>query len=346
MERKILALVIALIATSSFALYLHNSPGEKKSDEDSFLIWNLEKEAIKALSFSSEKLNVEIRASDDGLGKYWTVKTEKTIPKKDLENPNHRHGPIDRDITLIEDNETTQVRTKEFLLGATGKSFLDALAPLMAKAKVGRIKQDKDEFGFNTPVGRLSIRTSSQTRRYIIGKKAYGSTTRYIEDEGGQAFAVDARPFERLLSADTSFEEKVLFVRQPEELLSFRIFGESAHVFRYIGNQKKGYWVLDGEKEESLLAKNWIETKLLRVASLGFVPKTLVPKNLQILLEFEMEIGDQNRKIKGRFLKKESLMRPLYFLQSDKLRQTVKVKNSEVEDVLAALKTLGYSSRN
>ncbi len=341
MERSATILLALLVLSSALAIYVRQTKGSESTPDASVFVWKVSQDEATSFSFRNDNFQVELTPKIDDFGRFWTAQTTRKIPQTRLKQKNHKFGEVDRDTTIVVEDKELQTRIKHFVVGRKGRSFLENLLPLRAKSIISNTDGREDEFGLSENAGRFTIETDEEKRNYEIGYSGYGSKVRYIKSEGADIFALDERIYNAMLEADTKLEGNIVFAPEIDDLLSFTVKNRNRSlIMKHKRRGDSSYWTLNDDENASSPVKSWVETKLLTMTSTGFVPDALKPKQLEILLEFEMNIRDVDQKISGTFFKKNSAIRPIYFVKTDLTRGLVKMKPRQVLDLIASLRTL------
>ncbi len=274
---------------------------------------------VEGISWSSEKLQVELEVRSDTHGEYLWVDLveikEKPAPRTDpadvidgtdegaadedgpdVHGPDDGHDHGDDDAAHADPEEDEPVEEPEpemikeekrqsFMAGEAGRKLLAKLAPLTAQRLIEVTGDKAAEFGLDEPKATLTIRRRGKPERVLeIGGEAYGVKDRYVRDlESGKVYLVDDQTFKPLQYAKSRLPERELSPLDEEDITTVTVTDGASKVTLEHENRddrEAQYWALEGETESNETAEAWLD-KVFRLRSAGYVQAEDMPTGLE-----------------------------------------------------------------
>lgn len=164
--------------------------------------------------------------------------------------------------------------TETFKASSVLDRFLEDLDPLQALRRLPADRSKAERlYGFDEPLGTLTIESAGGTRTFTIGGYAYGRQHIYVRDErDGTYYVVDAGVIRPLKYADSRLRERSPLGMNEREIerISLQSDGREATLRQHnIDDPAAAYWSIVEEDdpeagEENRTAKAWVG-KLMRL---------------------------------------------------------------------------------
>jgi hypothetical protein len=311
-----------LLGASMVASYLSWTSEEGTDDDDSIVMLDAAPEQLERVTYTSEKLDVELEQRSDALGDYlWvTTREQKRVPSnkshdnpdedahEDIEAPGdepHDEGDEDEahDEGAEEEAEYTTL-VKQFKAGKAGGELLEALAPMEAQRVLQGVGSESyEDFGLVEPEATLSVtRKGKAAKEFSLGGEAYGTRDRYVLTEG-TVYLVDQDLLRPLKYATTRLPDRDLFAVERGDMARVTVSSMCSPVASDCvegsvelqqnnpQDPANASWSLAGSDQASETAEAWLD-KALALKSAGYVQDDEQPTELSQRLQLLIETKD------------------------------------------------------
>lgn len=238
--------------------------------------------------------------------------------------------------------------TETFKASSVLERFLEDLDPLQA---VRRLPADRSKaerlYGFDEPLGTLTIESSAGTRTFTIGGYAYGRQHIYVRDgRDGTYYVVDAGVIRPLKYADSRLRERSPLGMSEREIerISLQSDGRETTLRQHnIDDPAAAYWSIvekdePEEDEENRTAKAWVG-KLMRLQIAEYVGSER-PDGAELAAVVEVVPRSDSSDTLRLFERDESDGAKRFFARSAFTRRFVELQASSASSLLADLDNL------
>lgn len=295
MNRTIVAYGVALVLAYGAAYVTWKQPAESVRS-DSVVILPGKVEELEGITFTSERLELELDQQEDALGRYAWVRATPKVPEKteeaaeeaapDLADPADPHGHDAPAKAKPEPEEPS-----EFKAGKTVDAILEGLAPFVAKRALDQVDDAQlEELGLAPNPSKLVLRRKGKpAKTFLLGDAVYGGAHYYVQDpETSKVYVVDASLLRPLFTGNVSLPETMLFAAEAQEIRRFEVqSGAAKAVFEQHNpdDPQARFWTRDGQDDADAAAAAWID-KALRLRSAAYVPQGRQPAALDEAFSF------------------------------------------------------------
>lgn len=283
-------------------------------------------EDIASVTYTAEKLTVELIGQEDDRGRFlWVTTTEKKRKPKPPKSHDDDHGdehdevppldepplepgvdapdapdapeePVEPVEAVPEEPEYEDVITS-FMAGSSGDDLLADLAPFIAKRALGVVGEERyEDYGLVEPKATLVVaRDGKEARTFELGGEAYGTRDVYMLDtSNGQVYLVDKDLSRPLKSAASRMPERELLGLEMGDVLAVRI--ETANDSRELEHRnradpKAAFFAPKGVEEKDDVVEAWLD-KALALKSAGYVQAGSEPSGLETAFTVSLATGE------------------------------------------------------
>ena len=301
------AIILAgLLGVGMVASYMSWTSEDPTEETEGVVVIDTKPEQIDGISWTSEKMDVELSRRSDTVGDYIWVKTveriEKEVPLEltvDLEAPELPEGEAPP-----EPETRTEITTivREFKAGDTAQELIESFAPLMASRSLDVSSDKYGDFGLDAPEATLLItRSGKEPRELKIGGEAYGTRDRYALDADKATvvlldsdllrplkFAISRLPDRDLLTVETPALSQVQVSSPTREAVTLTQLNAA--------DPQKATWGYPDETEGDESAAAWMN-KALSLKAKAYVQAEEMPTGTttELTLVYTDEDGSQHQ---------------------------------------------------
>lgn len=306
MNRTVMTYLVLLLGLLG-ASYMAWTTEETGEPAEGVVLVQADAESLTGVSWTSDKLVVDIEVRSDAVGSYlWVDLTEiketpkpKDDPAEVIPDPpvdGDDHGDEDHDDAEHDDDAEGEApeepvemvreeKQQAFMAGEAGQKLIEAMAPLMAKRLLEVSGDNAAEFGLDAPEATLTIRRKGKADRVLeIGGEAYGVKDRYVRDtDSGKIYLVDDQTFKPLQYAKSRLPERNLIPTEQDDVVSVVVTGGGATAtleHKNRDDKDAEFWALAGSEDASDVAEAWLD-KVFRLRSAGYIQTADIPTGLE-----------------------------------------------------------------
>lgn len=318
----------ALLAASLGGAYWASLP-EPQGDEEKISVFSIEPKAVAEVTFRGKDVEAVMSRRDDGRYQIQHTKTETPPPLPP--------DPTKKGETLPA--PAPKVTSEKFLGNEKTDEFLKELNPLYA-SRVFSSVDDKllQDFGIKDSTDTLIIKDNSgKTFKLTLGKRSYGSRSRFAKDEaGGRVFLVDDQNFENLERAPLRMFDRRLVGFDPGDADKAEVqFGKKVKRLAHTQREKSGelLWTedLEGAQPKPQIGSWMDKVSKLRLGAYADDKEAAELKGQTPFLAVAFEKN-------GKPLDKISFFKtggekPVYWVTSDFLKVPAKIPAGKAEPI-------------
>jgi hypothetical protein len=224
----------ALLACGLGAAYWASLPA-KAGDEEKISVYQISPKQVAELHYKSKEVDATAaRRPEDG--RFWVhhVKTEEfKTPPKDPHNPKAPE-PV---------TPPPKVTTETFLANEKMDELLKSFDPFQASRVIGKVDDKQlDDFGLKDKGEVWTIKDEGgKVWTLYLGKRSYGSRSRFAMEEGGRVILVDDTGFENLERAPLRmYDRRIVGFESADPTKAVVTIGDKGKTLEHSQRDKNG----------------------------------------------------------------------------------------------------------
>jgi hypothetical protein len=251
--------------------------GDLTEAKSAVTVWKGTPADVQQISFESDETKVKVDQRKDDLGRYYVLHVDKAAPARPSQP--EAASSMDRGPTSSERKVTRAISVE----GA--EQLAELLAPLKAVRALGRLPEQRaEEFGFDKPTGKISVRLGGATKELVVGGSTPGGGDYYVKvAASGEVYVVDGQVVRMLSHAQNRLTERDLHKYEPGELKRIKITAPGGSV--ELADLEGEGWARSGDptkKDET--AGNWM-TKVASLSITEYMEK--IPPDAKRILRLD-----------------------------------------------------------
>lgn len=346
------AIILAgLLGVGMVTSYMSWTSEDPTADTEGVVVIDTKPEQIEIISWTSEKMDVELSRRSDAVGDYIWVKTveriEKEIPLEATVEPLDPEA-LEGELPEAQEPETrTEISTviREFKAGDTAQELIESFAPLMASRRLDVGPDKYGDFGLDEPEATLSVtRSGKEPRELSIGGEAYGTRDRYaLDSDKGSVVLLDSDLLRPLKFAISRLPDRDLLTVETPAISQVKVSAPSREAVTLTqlnaADPQKATWGYPEETEGDESAAAWMN-KALSLKAKAYVQAEEMPTGTttELTLVYTAEDGSEHQVevIQGQGPDGETL----WYGRSTNTRELVTLHAAQASELVADLDAL------
>ncbi|MFH1132428.1 MAG: DUF4340 domain-containing protein [Pseudomonadota bacterium] len=287
---------------------------EPSTSDDKISVLNL-RNGVDNVLYEEPDLKVDISKRKDDIGTFYWAKTdllEKPPRKPDPTKYSHKHeknaapekAKPESDIKVESANQpqkgenpevepTPIQKINEFKGNEKAQELMENLATLEAVRALGEVPADKlKNFGLNDSKTKLTLRSGSNHRVFVIGSKTYGNMDFYVQDmQDKHVYVVKPGNLQDLKYAQYRLVDRKLHTFDITEIDRTVVSAKESKKTFVQRNRRKmsdAYWTNENSNQKRETYSNWL-TKLLKLLAVEYIQQK--PEGLKEVLNVQYSLG-------------------------------------------------------
>ena len=304
------AIILAgLLGVGMVASYMTWTSEDPTTNTDGVVLLDASPEQIERISWTTEKMDVELSRRSDAVGDYIWVKTVERIEKElpvelsvDPVDPQALQDDAQAEPTDVETRTEIETVLRDFKAGDSAQALIESFAPLMASRSL-EVGSDKyGDFGLDAPQATLMItRSGKEPRELSIGGEAYGTRDRYaLDTEKGNVVLLDSELLRPLKFAISRLPDRELLTVETPKLskVELRSPDREPVILDQLNaaDPQKATWGYPGESDGDDSAAAWMN-KALSIKAKAYVQADEMPTSTttELTLIYTAQDGSQHQ---------------------------------------------------
>lgn len=265
MRRVTFAYAALFCVAMVFAYDTWTTAPEVADDSGETVLLDLKPKDLRAITFASEEIDVQLLPKQDALGEFVWVTTNRHL---DSSKPTPARPATDGPAVLSDEKLA-------FKAGKMGTQLVESLAPLKITRRLEVSADDLANFGLTEPKATLGLeRTNGTTHTFEVGDTAYGHKHLYLRDtKSGDVYVFRRAHIVTLERADSRLPEQELFEGTESGITAVTITapnGQLELVQRNRDDASAASWTAPNSEAVNSTAGAWLD-KVFRLRSARYV---------------------------------------------------------------------------